>query len=123
MKVNAEKCVSISQVWSNRGKADPDPFYIHRDLGDQEIPMEIVSIYLGMPIGFNKFEGTKHGQEVLVSMMEDARNIGRSKLKLEQKVHALRTFAFPRIDHRVMRADLTKTHPNQVTFRRGSASP
>jgi hypothetical protein len=62
--VNAEKCVWSSQVWSSRSKSeqDPGPFYIHTDLGDKEIPMEIVSIYLGMPIGFNKSENTKHGE-------------------------------------------------------------
>jgi hypothetical protein len=67
VKVNADRCVSISQVWSPRGKADRDaqPFYIHTDAGEEEIPKEIVSMYLGMPIGFNKFENSKHGQEVL----------------------------------------------------------
>jgi hypothetical protein len=44
--------------------------------------MEIVSIYLGIPIGFNKQENMKHGEEVLASMMEDVKNIGRSRLKL-----------------------------------------
>jgi hypothetical protein len=60
MKVNTDKCVSISEVW-NRGKADrdPEPFVIHADHGDEEIPMELVSIYIGMPIGFNRFENTK----------------------------------------------------------------
>jgi hypothetical protein len=112
MKVNSEKCVSISQVWAGKCKADwdPNPFWIHTDLGDEEIPMEIVSIYLGIPIGFNKFENTKHGQEVLASMMEDVRNIGRSRFKLVQKMEALKTFVFPRIDYRMMCADLTKTH-------------
>jgi hypothetical protein len=72
--------------------------------------MEIVSIYLGMPIGFNQFENKKHGQEVLASMMEDVRNIGRSRLKIVQKMHALKTFVFPRIDYRMMCADLDKSH-------------
>jgi hypothetical protein len=111
MKVNAEKCVSLSQVWTG-AKADknPTPFYIHTEAVAEEIPMEIVSIYLWMPIGFNKYENTKHWQEVLASMMEDVRNIGRSRLKLVQKMHALKTFVFPRIDYRMMCADLTKTH-------------
>jgi hypothetical protein len=72
--------------------------------------MEIVSIYLGMPIGFNKFENKKHGQKVLASMMEDVKNIGRSRLKIVQKMHALKTFVFPRIDYRMMCADPTKSH-------------
>jgi hypothetical protein len=103
MKVNAEKCVSISQVWNGaKADKDPDPFYIFTEKGVEEIPMEIVSIYLGMPIGFNKFENKKHGEEVLASMMEDVRNIGRSRLKIVQKMHALKTFVFPRIDYRMM---------------------
>jgi hypothetical protein len=111
MKVNAEKCVSISQVWNGaKADKDPDPFYIHTEKGAEEIPMEIVSIYLGMPIGFNKFENKKHGQEALASMMEDVKNIGRSRLKIVQKMHALKTFVFPRIDHRMMCADLAKSH-------------
>jgi hypothetical protein len=115
MKLNAEKCVLISQVLSHRGKADTDPeaFYIHTDVGDEGIPMEIVSICLGMPIGFNKFENTKHCQEVLASMMEDVRNIGRSRLKLIQKMHTLNTFVFPRIYYRMMCPDLMKIYLEQ----------
>jgi hypothetical protein len=43
-------------------------------------------------------------------MMEDVKNVGRSRLKIVQKMHALKTFVFPRIDYRMMCADLTKTH-------------
>jgi hypothetical protein len=76
------------------------------------IPMEIVStmnpcsieswlpliIPMGMPIGCNHYENPKHGQEMLASMMEDAKTMGGSKLKILQKMHALKTFVFPRID-------------------------
>jgi hypothetical protein len=111
MKVNAEKCVSISQVLSgSKANRDPNPFHVHTEAGEEEIPMEIVSIYQGMPIGFNKQENTKHGQEVLASMMEDVKNIGRSRLKLVHKMHALNTFVFPRIDYRMKCAGLTETH-------------
>jgi hypothetical protein len=113
MKVNAEKCVSLSQVWNGaKADKDPDPFYIHTEKGAEEIPTEIVSIYLGMPIGFNKYENMKHGQEVLASMMEDVKNVWRSRLKIVQKMHALKTFVFPRIDYRMMCADITKTSIN-----------
>jgi hypothetical protein len=46
-------------------------------------------------------------------MMEDVRNNGRSKLKLVQKMHTLKTLVFPRIDSRMMCADLTKSHLDQ----------
>jgi hypothetical protein len=72
--------------------------------------MEIVSIYLGMPIGFNKYEDMNRGQEVLASMTEDAKNIGRSKLKLAQKMQALKAFVFPRIHYGMMCADLSRGH-------------
>jgi hypothetical protein len=72
--------------------------------------MEIVSICLGMPIRFNKYENTKYGQAVLASMMENAKNIGKSELKIVQKMHAPKTFVFPRIDYRMTCADLTRTH-------------
>jgi hypothetical protein len=111
MKVNAEKCVSISQTWSGQvSQEDMNPFYIQGEAGLDEIPMEFVSIYLGMPIGFNRQENSKHGQEVLASMLEDARQIGRSKLRITQKTHALKMFVFPRTDYRMMCADLSKTH-------------
>jgi hypothetical protein len=111
MKMHAEKCVSISQVWNGaKADKDPDPFYIHTEKGAEEMPMEIVSIYLGMPIGFNRFENKKNRQEVLASMMEDVRDIGRSRLRIVQKMHALKTFVFPRIDYRMMCADLDKSH-------------
>jgi hypothetical protein len=61
MKVNADKCVSISQVWSGRSiEADMNPFYIQGTTRYDEIPMEFVSIYLGMPIGLNRYENSKH---------------------------------------------------------------
>jgi hypothetical protein len=45
MRVNAEKCVSISQVWTGaKADRDPKPFYIHTGAVEEEIPMEIVSI-------------------------------------------------------------------------------
>jgi hypothetical protein len=112
MKVNAYKCVSISQIWSpsRHVEADMNPFFIQGETDYDEIPMEMVSIYLGIPIGFNRYENTKHGQEVLRSMLEDARQIGRSKLRITQKMHALKMFVFPRIDYRMMCADLARTH-------------
>jgi hypothetical protein len=82
---------------------------IHTDHGDEEIRMELVSIYLGIPIGFNRFENTKHGQEVLASIIRDARTIGRSELRITQKMVALKRFVLPRIDHRMMCADLNKS--------------
>jgi hypothetical protein len=72
--------------------------------------MEMVSIYLGMPIGFNRYENSKHGQNVLASMLEDARIIGQSKLRITQKMLALKMFVFPRIDYRMMCADLSRSH-------------
>jgi hypothetical protein len=112
MRVNSEKCVSISQIWSGRKtpEADMNPFYIKGVAGMDEIPMEMVSICLGMPIGFNRYEKSKHGQEVLASMLEGAHQIGRSKLKITKKMHALKMFVFPRIDYRMMCADLSRTH-------------
>jgi hypothetical protein len=90
-----------------------NPFFIRGEVGYDEIPMEMVSIHLGMPIGFNRYENTKHGQEVLSSMMEDACQIGRSKLQITQKMHALKMFVFPRIDYRMMCADLSRSHLDQ----------
>jgi hypothetical protein len=60
-----------------------------------------------MPIGFNRYENSKHSQEALASMLEDSRQIGRSKLRIAQKMHALKIFVFPRIDCRMMCADLS----------------
>jgi hypothetical protein len=87
MKVNAEKCVAISQVWSAqmRSNADMNPLHIRGTAGYNEIPMDVVSICLGMPIGFNRWENSKHVQEVLASMLDHARQIGRSKLRITQK--------------------------------------
>jgi hypothetical protein len=45
MKINAKKRVSISQVWSLFKKVqtdrDPEPFFIHMDMGDEDIPREV----------------------------------------------------------------------------------
>jgi hypothetical protein len=71
--------------------------------------MEMASIYLRMPIEFNRCENSKHRQEVLSSMLEHARQIGRSKLHITQKTHALKMFVFPRIDYRMTCDDLSRT--------------
>jgi hypothetical protein len=85
-------------------------FWIKGEHGYDQVPMEMVSVYLGMPIGFSRHENTKHGQKVLANMSEDARIIGRSKLRITQKMHALKMFVFPRIDCRMMCADLGRSH-------------
>jgi hypothetical protein len=72
--------------------------------------MEMVPVSLEIPFGFNRCESSKHGQEVLASTIENVRQIGRSKLRITQKMHALKTFVFPRIDYRMMCADLSGTH-------------
>jgi hypothetical protein len=64
--------------------------------------MEIVLIYLRIPIGFNGFWNAKHGQAALASMMEHARDVSRSKLSIAEKMHAFKAFVFPRIDYRMM---------------------
>jgi hypothetical protein len=112
MKVNADKCVSLSQIWlpSRVAQDDMNPFWIKGANGYEQVPMEMVSIFLGMPIGFNRYENSKHGQNVLASMLEDARIIGQSKLRITQKMHALKMFVFPRIDYRMMCADLSRSH-------------
>jgi hypothetical protein len=63
-----------------------NPFYVDTPDGDEEIPMEMVSVYLGMTIGFNRYENSKHEQEVLASMLEDPRQIGRSNHRIRQKI-------------------------------------
>jgi hypothetical protein len=112
MKVNADKYVSISQIWSpaKRAEADMNPLWIKGEHGYDQVPMEMVSIYLGMLIGFSRYENPKHGQEVLENMLEDARIIGRSKLRITQEMYALKMFVFPRIDYRMMCADLGRSH-------------
>jgi hypothetical protein len=112
MKVTADKRASMSQTWSptKHAEADMHPFWIKGEHGYDQVPMEMVSIYLGMPIGFNRYENSKHGQKVLANMLEDARIIGRSKLRITQKMHALKMFVFPRIDCRMMCADLARSN-------------
>jgi hypothetical protein len=95
-----------------------NPFYVKGTAGMDEIPMEMVSIYLGMPIGFNRYENSKLGKEVLASMLEDAHQIGRSKLRITHKMHALKIFVFPRIDYRMMCADLARTHLEKWDWKR-----
>jgi hypothetical protein len=72
--------------------------------------MEMLSIYLGMPIEFNRYENSKHGQKMLSSMLENVPQIGRSKLRIAQKMHALKMSVFPRIDYRMICADLSRKY-------------
>jgi hypothetical protein len=60
-----------------------------------------------MSIGFNRNSNTKHGQEVLASMTEDALIIETPQLCITQKMHALKMFVFPRTAYRTRCADLS----------------
>jgi hypothetical protein len=75
MKVNADKCVSISRIWSptKHAEADMNLFWIKGENGYDQVAMEMVSIYLGIPIGFDSYENSKQGREVLANMLEDVR--------------------------------------------------
>jgi hypothetical protein len=75
-------------------EADLNPFYVHADIGKEEIPMETVSIYLVMPIGLNRSENSRHGQEALSPILEDSHHIARLKPHITQKMHALKMFLF-----------------------------
>jgi hypothetical protein len=64
---------------------------------------------LGTTIAFNREDDAKHGKHILESMKENIDQIGRSRLNLTYRVHAIKTFELPRIDFRMMCGDITQS--------------
>jgi hypothetical protein len=66
-------------------------------------------LYLGTTIAFNREDDAKHGKHILESMKENIDQIGRSRLNLTYRMHAIKTFELPRIDFRMMCGDITQS--------------
>jgi hypothetical protein len=74
----------------------------------ESIPIQEASIYLGLPIGANKEECAMHGKRVLASMKDHIIKLGKSNLNIAQKMEGIKFMELPRIDYRMMCADLKK---------------
>jgi hypothetical protein len=119
MKINVKKCVALADLWKGdrvvkldapfvyRKYEGQDPFgHIDQWGADGEIRTETSSLYLGTTIAFNKEDEAKHGKHIIESIQENIEAIGRSRLNLTQKLHAIKTFELPRIDFRMMNGDI-----------------
>jgi hypothetical protein len=73
------------------------------------IPIQEASIYLGLPIGADKEECSMHGKGVIASMKDHIVKLGKSNLNIAQKMEGVKFMELPRIDYRMMRADLKKS--------------
>jgi hypothetical protein len=124
MKINVKKCVALAELWDgDRAVKMTEPYFYREDeefdfglrqkWGEPEqMPMGISSLYLGTTIAFNKEDEAKHWKHILDSMRENITAIGRSKLNITQKLHAIKTFELPRIDFRTM---CVRTFANQTS--------
>jgi hypothetical protein len=125
MEVNVSKCVSVSITWVNGHREDHyQPFIMRKgrvpidELGMpiveemarycrmEDIPIQEASIYLGLPIGADKEEFSQHGKRVIVSMKDHIIKLGKSNLNIAQKLEGVSFMELPRIDYRMMCADL-----------------
>jgi hypothetical protein len=119
IKINVKKCVALAELWEGDRAVKLDTPFVYRKFegqdpfshleqwgADEEIPTETSSLYLGTTIGFNKEDEAKHGKHIIDSMEENILAIGRSRLNLTQKLHAIETFELPRIDFRMMNGDI-----------------
>jgi hypothetical protein len=59
-----------------------------------------------MPIGADKEECSQHGKRVIVSMKDHIIKLGKSNLNMAQKMEGVKFMELPRIDYRMMCADL-----------------
>jgi hypothetical protein len=86
MKVKSKKLILISRVslHTSNGPAEADyaTFHTHVEESDEKVTMEMISIKFGMPICFHRHENSNHRREVLGSMLDHARTIGKSKAKI-----------------------------------------
>jgi hypothetical protein len=125
MQVNVKKCVSLFETYTDTPKGRTldkahSRIYYRKYGGldsygneiwgeDEEIPLETSSLYLGTTIAFNREDDAKHGKSILESMKENIMQIGRSRLNLTYRLHAIKTFELPRIDFRMMCGDITQS--------------
>jgi hypothetical protein len=127
MEVNVSKCVSVSVTFQGGVREDQyQPFYmrkgrcpmdrlgmpipeeLHRCRMDM-IPIQEASIYLGLPIGADKEEASMHGKRVIASMKDHIIKLGKSNLNIAQKMEGVKFMELPRIDYRMMCADLKQS--------------
>jgi hypothetical protein len=125
MDVNVKKCISVSMTWQSWHKEDQfEPFVVRCgqcQMNEQglyvpgsveanchydTIPIQNASIYLGVPIGFNGEECSFHCRGVLESMKDRIRQLGKCNLNITQKLEGVKFRELPRIDYRMMCADL-----------------
>jgi hypothetical protein len=125
MQVNVKKCVSLFETYTDTPKGKVldkahSRIYYRKYGGldsygneiwgeDEEIPLETSSLYLGTTIAFNREDDAKHGKSIIESMKENILQIGRSRLNLTYRLHAIKTFELPRIDFRMMCGDITQS--------------
>jgi hypothetical protein len=127
MEVNVRKCASVS-ITKEMGKLvkNYEPFvfrkgrspmdnrgmpieeelvnYCHRE----EIPRQEASIHLGLPVGPDKEDCSLQGRLILSSMKDHIITLGKSNLNIAQKIEGIKFMELPRIDYRMMCADLSK---------------
>jgi hypothetical protein len=127
MEVNVKKCVSVSVTWQDGVREDQyQPFQMRKGrcpmdpqgrpivermaefCTPEPIPVQETSIYLGLPIGADKEECSLPGKMVIASMKDHIVKVGKSNLNIAQKMEAIKFMELPRIDYRMMCADLTK---------------
>jgi hypothetical protein len=127
MEVNTRKRVSVSVTWNGGVQEDfyapfekrtgrcpmdargmPIPEECNRSCKLEEIPVQEASVYLGLPIGFNKENCSIHGSEVLESMTVNITKLGKSNLNITQKLEGIKSMELARIDYRMMCADITE---------------
>jgi hypothetical protein len=125
LTVNGKKCVSVSITWNGGIREDayasslmrkgrclmnerclPIPEEVSRCCVWEEIEVNEASIYLGLPIGTNKEECSTHGAKVLESMKVNISRLAASNLNIKQKLEGVKFMELPRIDYRMMCADI-----------------
>jgi hypothetical protein len=127
MEVNVNKCVSVSITYQDgfreyqyqpfvtrkgRCPMDRDGMPIVEEMArfcrPELIPIQEASIYLGLPIGADKEETAMHGRSAIASMKDHIIKLCKSNLNIGQKLEGVKMMELPRIDYRMMCADLTK---------------
>jgi hypothetical protein len=80
--------------------------YEHGMDRDEDSPIEDIAIYLGMPMAFGREECMLHGKGVLESTKQNIMELGESSLTIAQNLEGIKFMELPRIDYRIMCADL-----------------
>jgi hypothetical protein len=107
MGVNDVKCETVTYTHDDNGRRAYDEEALKlKGRAIRSLTMGESAKYLGTPVAAHRTVKLKPTRIVLTEMKELILRITSSPLRIVQKLHAIKTFALPKIDYLLMNADV-----------------